>query len=423
MIVPFFPPMSGGGVFRALSHVKYLERYHWRTTVIAPKENAFWVKDETLLQEVPESCKVIRTNSLSGQAILSRLRRSGLGDRNAEVRSTRGFGLLRRFGNAVLVPDTYIGWYPFAVRAAKRALDGDRFDAIYSTSPPETSHLVGLKLHRLSGLPWVADFRDPWINLYRFAPPSPLHRAMYERLQRKICGRAGVVVASKWNLQKLREQNPGIRHIRYIPNGFDSAKLEGLFSIQPGGEHFTIMHAGMLSENRSAVPFLRAVKQFCDRSPRGRAKCRVLFLGPREDENEATVRELSLGDVVHFRDSASHRETLKAERSSHILLLINPYPEIVVGKLYEYIGVRRPILALLPEGEGRELVQSYRRGETAPMHDAQRIAEKIAVMFEKYDAGELDVSYDLSPLPQFEREHLTGELAGFLDQLVREKEI
>ncbi|MFH1755872.1 MAG: hypothetical protein ABIA59_09235 [Candidatus Latescibacterota bacterium] len=418
MIVPFFPPVSGGGVFRPLSFVKYLGRHNWRTTVIAPKENAFWVVDRSLLQEVPDSCRVIRTGSLSGQAVLSALRRSGPGRGGAQVRSSRGFGWLRKLGNAVLIPDTYVGWYPFAVRAAKRALAGARFDAIYSTSPPETSHIIGLKLHKISGLPWVADFRDPWINLYRFAPPTALHRSIYERLQAAICNRAGIVVASKWNYDFLKKKHPGIQHITYISNGYDQAELEGLFSLSPPHDNFTIMHAGMLSEKRSAKPFIEAVKIFCDRYPQGRGKCRVLFLGPREDENEAAVRELALGDVVEFRDSVSHRETLILERTSHILMLINPYPQIVVGKLYEYIGVLRPILALLPDGEGRDLVRTLSRGETAPMNDPQRIAAKIAVMYEKFESGILDSSYDLTPLPRFDREHLAGEMAEFLDRLV-----
>jgi hypothetical protein len=420
MIVPFFPPVSGGGVFRPLSFVKYLEKYNWRTTVIAPKEDAFWVRDDTLLEEVPPSCKVVRTSSLSGQAILSRLRRTGLGERKAQVRSSRGFQWLRRLGNTFLIPDTYAGWYPFAVRAAKRALNSERFDAIYSTSPPETSHLIGLKLHRISALPWVADFRDPWINLYRFAPPSSCHRALYERLQGKICNSAGVVVASRWNLQLLEKKHGPVGHIRYISNGYDGEKLDGIFTISPPKQPFTIMHAGMLSENRSAVPFIRALKIFCDRRPRSRNACRVIFLGPREDENEATVRELLLDDIVQFRDSTSHRETLHLERSSHILMLINPYPEIVLGKLYEYIGVRRPILALIPDGEGKELVESHRRGETAPMHDPERIAEKIGVMYEKYADKTLEESYDLSPLPQYDRRNLAGEMAAFLEQLLRD---
>jgi hypothetical protein len=422
MIVPFFPPVSGGGVFRPLSHVKYLEKYSWRTTVIAPKENAFWVTDRSLLDEVPESCTVIRTSSLSGQAILTRLRRSGLGEGNAQVRSSRGFGFLRKVGNGVLIPDTYFGWYPYAVRAGKQALKSGNFDAIYSTSPPETSHLIGLKLHRLSGLPWIADFRDPWINLYRFAPPTPFHRMVHEKLQRKICDHAGVVVASKWNYDLLKKKHTGMELIRYISNGYDGAKLEGIFSISPPEDHFTIMHAGMLSENRSAVPFIQAVKIFCDRYPQGREKSRVLFLGPREDENEMMVRNLSLDDVVQFRDSASHRDTLKMERSSHVLMLINPYPEIVVGKLYEYIGVCRPILALLPGGEGKELVRSHRRGETAPMDNAELIAEKIAIMYEKYADGMLEDAYDLSPLPQFDRKYLAGEMAEFLEQLLQRTE-
>jgi glycosyltransferase involved in cell wall biosynthesis len=419
MIVPFFPPLSGGGVFRPLSYVKYIGRHGWRTTVISPAATSYWVKDDSLLDEIPESCRVVRTPSLSGQAILAALRKSGGGRQNSQVRSTRGFSLLRKFGNGILFPDTYVGWYPFAVRAGRRILKDDPPDAIFSTSPPESSHLAGLKLHRISNLPWLADFRDPWINLYRFAPPTRLHRRRHEKLQAKICRRAGVVVASRWNLELLSSRHPGVR-IQHISNGYDAEKLTGLFDLAPDPAQFQIMHAGMLSENRSAVPFLKGLRQFIDRTPGSQEKCRVVFLGPREDENEITARSLGLESVVEFRDSVSHRETLKTERTSHILLLINPYREIVLGKLYEYIGVCRPVLGLLPEGEGTELIASLNRGESAPPDEPELIAAKLGVLFGKYSEGNLDSSYNLEPVPQFSRENLAAELAGFLDSLITE---
>ncbi len=418
MIVPFFPPISGGGVFRPLSYVKYLGRFGWRTTVIAPHASSYWVVDETLLEEVPATCEVVRTRSLSGQAILARLRRRGIGERSTQVRSTHGFKFLRKIGNGLLFPDTYIGWYPFAVHAGKRILARETVTAIYSTSPPETSHFVGLKLHKISGLPWVADFRDPWINLYRFPPPTSFHRWVHEGLQAKICKRAGVVVASRWNEELIRSKHPAIRHLKHISNGYDGAKLEGIFSLSPPKERFQIMHAGMLSENRSAVPFLNGLKIFCDRVPESRNKCRVVFLGPREDENETTAKNLGLGNIVEFEDSVSHKETLKIERTSNILLLINPYPEIVLGKLYEYIGVRRPVLGLMPDGEGKDLILSLNRGEAAPPDDPNSIAEKIGVMYDKFIGGILDSSYNIDPLPQFDREHLAGEMAAFLESLL-----
>ncbi len=418
MIVPFFPPLSGGGVFRPLSFVKYLEKHGWQTIVIAPRETAYWVLDESLLREVPESCEVVRTRSFSGQAILSLLRRGGFGKKSSEVRSSRGFKLLRRIGNSLLFPDTYIGWYPFAVRTAKRLLASEPVDAIYSTSPPETSHLVGLKIHEMTGLPWVADFRDPWINLYRFPPPTRIHRGIHEKLLARICARAAVVVASRWHEELLKSKHPGIENLKRISNGYDKAKLEDLFDIAPPTDSFQIMHAGMLSENRSAVPFLEALRMFCDRIPESRDRCRAVFLGPREDENEATAKRLGLGGIVEFRDSVSHRETLQMERASHILLLINPYSEIVLGKFYEYMGVCRPVLGLIPEGEGRDLIESLNRGEAAPPEDPSRIAEKIGVMYEKFLDGSLDESYNLDLLPQFEREHLAGELAAYLETLL-----
>ncbi|MGD8414509.1 MAG: hypothetical protein PVF33_09765, partial [Candidatus Latescibacterota bacterium] len=182
MIVPFFPPMAGGGVYRPLSFVKYLPEYGWRITVVAPRGDAFWIRDERLVGQIPDSCEVIRTDTLSGQAMMARLRGpggSGSKVRPSQKRSSAGFSAARRIASLFLVPDSYAGWRPFAVKAATAAIESGRFDALYSTSPPESSHLAALSVQRRSGLPWVADFRDPWMNLYLFKPPTPLHAAIH----------------------------------------------------------------------------------------------------------------------------------------------------------------------------------------------------------------------------------------------------
>ena len=425
MVIPFFPPNAGGGVYRPLSFVKYLGDHGWRPTVLTMDSGSYWINDESLLSEIPSTCVVHRTKTLSGQAVLSGLRRrSGrtAKDGRAQVRSSKGFGVLRKLGAAALMPDTYLGWYPFAVREGRRMLGKGSFDAVYSTSPPETSHLIALHLSVVSGLPWVADFRDPWMNLYLLPAPTPLHRRVHRRLERRVCERASVVVAaSPWHRDLLLKTYPAIGAVELIRNGYDPADIDRVLDLAPRDDVFQIVHAGMLTQKRSAVAFLEALKIFVDTVPGARERCRVVFLGPRESENDEAAGALGLADIVSFRNTVSHAETLKIERSSHILVLIkhaNPlYDGIVPGKLYEYIGVRRPILALSPEGEAAAIVRAHKRGEVAPPDDPEKIAAALVGLYRKYRAGTLDAEYDLSPVGEFRRDVLAGKLAERLDAL------
>jgi len=418
MIVPFFPPIAGGGVYRPLGFVRNLESYGWRPTVIAPSSDSFWIKDPQLLDEVPSTCEIHRTKTLSGQSILSMLRPR---ESKNQKRSSRGFGWLRRVGGFFLVPDTYVGWYPFGVREGQRVLRSRAFDAIYSTSPPETTHLIGQRLHEHSGLPWVADFRDPFMNLDLLGVPTELHRRIYRHLEEKICRTASVVVASKWHKELLEKRYSGMALPTVIRNGFDHASIEAVPDRGPDGSVFRITHAGMLTQERSAVTFLRALKMFLDRTPGAREMSRVLFIGARESENDAEAAKLGLLDVVEFRDTASHAEAVEIEKGSDILLLIkhlNPaYNGTVPGKLYEYIGVRRPILALGLEGEAEDLVRELRRGEVVDHGDIESIAKTLQIMFQKFKDGTLDSSYDLSEAPQFRRHQLTGQLSELLNHM------
>lgn len=446
MIVPFFPPNAGGGVYRPLGFVKYLGRYGWRPTVVTMEAESYWIKDESLLDDVPPECDVRRTKTLSGQAVLSALRRAGPprgdsdrgsdaaggsgehqggGGTGGQVRSSRTFGALRKLGAAFLVPDTYIGWYAFAVREGVRLLREKSFAAIYSTSPPETSHLIAWRLHATTGIPWLADFRDPWMNLHLLPVPSPLHRRMHERLEAGVCRHASVVVAHPWHREMLLGRYPWIESVELIRNGYDPSHVDSVAGIEPEKDHFQIVHAGMLTQKRTAVPFLKGLRIFLDSVPGAADRCRVVLIGPRESENDSAVNDLGLGSVVIFRDAVRHADTVKIEKASHVLVLIkhdNPvYDGIVPGKLYEYIGVGRPILALVPEGEARRIVLQLGRGEVAPLGDAAEIARKIALMYEKYLRGTLDKDYDLSPVPEYGRDAIAGRLAARLDALLAER--
>ncbi len=420
MIINFFPPGGGGGVYRPLSFVKYLSRLSWSVTVVTPRPGEYWISDPGLEREIPPGVRVARTGSLSGLRFLRSLR--GGPARAASRRSSGGFAALRRFGELFLVPDTYAGWAPFAAREAERLCREERFDVVYSTSPPDSSHLAALLAARRSGIPWVADFRDPWFNLRLRTPPTPLHRALHERLERSVVSRADLVLVTTESHERILAERYPLSRIERIPNGFDEEDFTREPGARPPAAPFTVTHCGMLTLGRSTKPFLEGLAAFARRAPAAARAMRVVFVGPRESANEEWVKRFDLGETVRFEDNVPHRECVAREMASHVLLLIKHdderYRGLVPGKLYEYIGARRPILAVAPEGEASRLVRDLRRGETPRIDRPDEIAAAIETMHGRYLAGTLETAYSVEGVPRYSRRAEAERLNDLLVQLI-----
>jgi hypothetical protein len=418
MMINFFPPAGGGGVYRPLSLVKYLSRMGWEITVVTPRPGEFWISDPSLEDQIPEGVRVVRTGSLSAGRVLGALRGMKSGGR-AGARSSGRFELMRKSGEFVLLPDTYTGWRPFAAGAAMRLCREEEFDVLYSTSPPDSTHLAAMKVARNTGIPWLADFRDPWISLYLRDPVTPLHRRIHAGMESRVLGGADTVtVTTRWQEVKISQLAPGCRVVR-IPNGFDEEDF-GKPSPGPADSPLTITHCGMLTLGRKSRVFLEGLSRFLRSNPGAAGELRVSFIGARESENEV-LGDASLSGVVSFEDNIPHADCVARERESHILLLIKHdderYNGLIPGKLFEYIGARRPILALAPPGEAADIVSGLSRGEVAHPGDAEGVASAIAGMHAAWKDGSLEGRYDLSPRPDYSRRAAAESMHAELEAL------
>lgn len=409
-MINFFPPSAGGGVYRPLSFVRYLSGSGWDVTVITPRPGEFWINDPGLESKVPPEVRVIRTKSFSGQRILANL---GKGKQSGSSRSSSRFGLMRKAGEFVLIPDTYVGWVPFAAGAAAKLCRSERFDMIYSTSPPDSTHLAAGRTSRRFHLPWVADFRDPWISLYLRDPATPIHAAIHKNLEKRVSAAKLVLVTTTWQKEKLLSLFPSCR-VEKIPNGYEEEDFPEGLAIPDGDGKLKIVHAGMLTLGRSSRPFLEGLRLFLDRRPGAGESVEVTFIGPRESANEEWVGRLGLGGNVRFRDNIAHSECVNIERASDLLLLIKHddprYTGLVPGKLFEYIGARRPILAIAPDGEAASIVRDLNRGEVVPAGDREAVAAVIDKFFILHKEGRLGSSYSLGVVREYSRRVLAGKL-------------
>jgi glycosyltransferase involved in cell wall biosynthesis len=419
----FFPPIGGAGVQRTVKFAKYLPDEGWDPTIVTVHSRAYWMADPSLAQELGPRVSVLRTKSLTGLSLLRSIAPKQAGSPGQMRTSSAGIRRLRRLASWVLLPDSYRGWVPFAVRAAERLLRRERFDLILTTSSPDSAHLIGLALSRRWGIPWIADFRDPWTRRLSFDPPTVWHRRWHEKMEQAVLEAAALVTVTAEETRRdylRRFPKLGAEKVQVVTNGFDEEDFSSLTGIEPSGERMQVLHAGQLNPDRPARPFLEGLRRFLVREERARRRMQVLFVGPFYKRDLDDARRMGLGDVVRFEPGRSHREIVAELLRSHLLLLMEQDSErgalILPAKIFEYVRARRPILGLLPEGAAWNLIARLGAGWCCRTGDAECCARTLGTSFaafERRDPARTEILDET--LAAFERRALTHRLAGFLD--------
>lgn len=421
----FYPPLAGGGVHRVLSWTRSLPDHGWATTVVCAGERDYWVVDPSLLARVPVETRIERVSGGSGLSAWLALRGRGGG---AGRRSGASFGALRRLSDLFLLPDSYAGWAKRAGRAALRRARAERFDAVLSSSPPDSVHLAARAVHRATGLPWVADFRDPWVPLYFRTPPTVWHRARQAAMERSVLEGADIVLAaSRAHADAMGEKSGArARRVVHLPNGFEPAAAPEAKAPAAGADAapaFRMTWTGTLSQMTDTEQFMDALHDALAARPEARRRIRVRMCGPYDVHYENRSVALGLKGIVHFTGPIGHGESRAAQRESDLLLLWKPRHGVtmVPGKTYEYLDAGRPVLALLdPSDEAAGLVA--RAGGTVVDPD-DRAAITRAIL-ERYDTWTREGAPPrVRPewLDAFARPALAGRLASVLDDLVKSR--
>lgn len=406
----FFPPLAGGGVHRVLSFARHLPAHGWDVTVVCAGEHDYWVRDDSLLGRVPAATEVLRVPGGSAISALLRLRGSS-GRRRGGT-----FAPLRSLSDWWLLPDSYAGWAKRAEReAAKRLARGD-IDALLTTSPPDSVHLAGANLAKRFRVPWVADFRDPWIGLHFRTPPSEWHRARHAAMEREVFGRADLVLAASRTHLDAIAAGGAARRAEHLPNGFEPEAVPA--AAPPDADHFRLAFTGTLSLMEDAGTLLEAVHEVLARVPEARRRLRVDLAGPYDTDYEDRALALGLTGIVRFAGPLPHGESRALQRSADALLLWKPrasgFRTMVPGKLYEYLDAGRPVIALLPaEDEAAALVRRA-GGVVVPPGDRAALARELETRYMEWK----QVGRAASGRPAWLGEHARPEIARRLaDQL------
>jgi glycosyltransferase involved in cell wall biosynthesis len=417
----FYPPLAGGGVHRVLGFTRHLPRHGWRCTVVCAAPGDYWVSDASLERLVPPETEVIRVAGGSALSAWLKLGRGrGAASAQAGARSGRTFAGLRALSDFWLLPDSYVGWAKRARAAAARRIARGGIDALLSSSPPDSVHLAARPLARRFGLPWVADFRDPWVSLHLRRPPTGWHRARHEALERAVLAESDVVLtASRTHADRIAPA--AAKRVVHLPNGYEpdttpSAPRAG------AADHFRIVFTGTLSQMPDTGVLLDALHEFLAHRPEARRRLRVTLAGPFDTgyQDRAIALGLTPG-IVDFPGPLAHAGTRALQRAADLLLLWKPHamPTMVPGKLYEYLETGRPLVALLEENdEAAALVRRAGGTVIAPGARAALGAE-IERRYTRWREAGAEAASPAPPwLAEHTRERLAGRLAEVLDTLV-----
>ncbi len=414
VIAYYFPPMGLSGVQRVAGFVRHLPAYGWQPVVLTTIPAGYFAYDESLLSPLEaEGIEIHRTRSLDPTRLF----------RRRQVVSMPGEATRRRAASVsqwLFIPDNKIGWMPFVLGKARRLIQKVPFDAIFSSAPPYTTHLTGARLSRRFSVPLVVDFRDDWVGNPRHTYPTGIHLGLHRRMEQQVMKQCSAAITINSHIRDaLRERNPHANaSLGVIPHGYEPAPNQE-DARGDGNGKLQLLYTGVFYDAQTPDFFLRGVHRFLEHNRE--AKLDIVFAGLLPERSMRLVRELILSDVVRHLGYLSHDEVVVLQQQADVLwMTIGTRPGssgISTGKIFEYMGRQKPILALVPRGTARDALRKYQASFIADPEDVAGIARTLESIYHCWMTKELPVPNETF-VQSFSQKRLTSRLAQILGSCV-----
>jgi glycosyltransferase involved in cell wall biosynthesis len=324
---------------------------------------------------------------------------------------------LTRFirGN-LFIPDPRKGWNRYALKKAFELIRSQKIEVVITSGPPHSTHLIGRKLKERTGIRWIADFRDPWTDIYYYKSlyHSKLATRFDQYLEKSVLTGADKIITVSGEVGKLLLQKiPGQpEKIAVIPNGYDEEDFDLIEPVQ--NEKFTITYTGTISVSYRIDQFIEAVYQLPDRI---KEKLKIRFVGNVPDEIIHLFHQKNLGALVEVLGYIPHQQAIRQMTGASLLLMAIPdSPDnkgIVTGKFFEYLAAKKPILAIGPPGgDVDRMVQKCKAGKLFSYDETGKMSQFILEIFEREQKGL--IGYETTGTEEYTRRNLTRELTGNL---------
>ena len=421
----YFPPMGMGGVQRVTKFAKYLPLFGWKPLVLTVKSVEYMAQDPSLLEELSPEVKIVRTGSFDPLRILYIWRYLWGKRKHKDDTVLKSSGIRAKLSSWFYFPDNKVGWIPHALIRGLALYRKEKFDLIFSTSPPPSLHLTGYLLKLLTKTPWIADFRDPWIGYKLETFPTPLHLFLKKKMEDFIIGHADKVITANPVIEEGFNKKYSISgKIYLVDQGYD----EEDFAVSSGFTSgvFTIGYLGTFSPDCNPEPVFAALGELISENKIPQDKVRLVHYGlSLEIDLVALTEKYNLRNVVQSGGYLSHKKALNEMRKVSVSLLVtSDDPSVFPAKVYEYLRLRKPIMGIVPpESQIARLLTETGTGKIVSPGDKDGIKKMLLVYFDSFTKGHLGTDINSDILDRYERKSLSLKLASLINQTLSKKKI
>lgn len=426
IIVYYWPPSGGSGVQRWVKFVKYLREFDWEPIVYTPSNPERPAIDNSLEKDIPKDIEIIQTPIWEPYSFykkfvgLKNKEQLGSGLMKSGSENTILQNLSIRIRGNFFIPDARKFWIKPSIKYLTSYIESNPVDAIISTGPPHSMHMIGLGLSKKTNLPWLADFRDPWTNIDFFADLrlSNFARKKHFRLEKEVLDKADKLVVVSPTMKKEFEEmtNTGVS---VIPNGYDETDFP--ISDYKKSAKFTLSHVGMLTPSRNPQILWKAIFELCEANEAFKKDFRLQLIGKIDATIKRDIEKYRIKDQVIISDYIPHSEIVELQQKSEALLLIvNNTPNanlILTGKLFEYLASKRPIVCISPlRGDVSEVLENSGAGNVILYEEQKALENELMRLFELWKNG--NNSHVEGSSSQFSRRNLTKKMAEELNSII-----
>ena len=412
-IVYYFPPLADSGTQRPLKFSKYLPDFGWHPIILTVDDPPNNDLDVSLLDEVRMGTRVLRVRMLSDSIgdVLGRCT-FGIVDRK-RVKE----GVSWRLREVWHMPDVYALWRPSATRVATKLFKSEGFDAIYATGYPWTSLLIGRDISRATGVPLIADFRDPWVGDELFKPkPTASQWQRHFELESSVVQQAAIVVSTSDAITaKLQTAHSDVPRERFvtITNGFDPADATGGTSdLSRKSLKFRLVYTGVWQVGYGLDALYSIIQELARTVPSALRNFELVAAG----FTPGMARRMGIEPWVTELGKLPHRDALALMRTADALFATAPQPSAIASKLFEYLAADRPIvLVSRPDGESARLIKRTGGGISISPDNREELK---ALLSSIGGGGTVEIPpQDPAQVSGLTRNALTGRLAHLLDRV------
>lgn len=424
IITYYWPPAGGSGVQRWVKFSKYLPSLGWQPVIYTPENPQVPFIDRSLDADVPEEAEVIRRPITEFYDIyrkfMGRKGGSGAGEVNPiNSRSkTPKEKLTMTIRGNLFIPDPKITWRRPSVRFLTEYLRRHPVDVIISTGPPHSMHLIAMDVARRTGLPWIADFRDPWTKIFyfKYLMLSRWADRKHHKMEKEVLDSASAVVAVSPLVQEdFRKMTS--TPVSLITNGYDPEDFDQV--VEPDG-YFNLSHVGLLAADGNPLTLWRVLSKLASRDPEFASMLRIRLVGKTDVAVLESIAKAGLGKNLVNLGYKPHEVAVREEKGASMLLLTlrkeSEYKAVLPGKLFEYLASRRPVLGIgQKDGAMASILAGTGAGRTYGWGD-EEMEEYISECWEAWKKGDpMANGHDISG---FSRAATARQMVSLMESLI-----